>query len=319
MRISVTAPIEQALNHTKAILFDDFRFRMWLGLGFCAFLANLQFTFPNFSGDSLNTTPLEDWFRNNTELAVVLLLFAVIFGLGLWALMLWLQCRGKFMFLDGVLNDSGAVKEPWRRFQHLANNLFLFQILVLGAVIGVTVVLVLVIGLGVALENGGTGSARAIGIGLIAGGIGFVILLVLVYSLLLFIIECFLVPAMYRRNARATEALSVLSREVLRPYAWNIFLFLLMTMLLGLASFILVMIGMCITCCVAALPYVTYVVFLPIFVFFRLYTVYFLEQFGPDWRFFAREGDGAPPAGGSDPDPLDAIMDAPEGDPFQPA
>jgi len=44
------------------------------------------------------------------------------------------------------------------------------------------------------------------------------------------------------------------------------------------------LLGCCLTCCVALLPYVSSVVFLPVHVFFRSYSLCFLEQFGEEWR-----------------------------------
>jgi hypothetical protein len=57
-----------------------------------------------------------------------------------------------------------------------------------------------------------------------------------------------------------------------------------MSCLLGLGAALLVLLGCCLTCCVALLPYVSSVVFLPISVFFRCYSLGFLEQFGEEWR-----------------------------------
>jgi hypothetical protein len=44
------------------------------------------------------------------------------------------------------------------------------------------------------------------------------------------------------------------------------------------------LLGCCLTCCLALLPYLSSVVFLPIHVFFRCYSLKFLEQFGEEWR-----------------------------------
>lgn len=50
----------------------------------------------------------------------------------------------------------------------------------------------------------------------------------------------------------------------------------------------------CATCCIAVLPYIGSVILLPLSVFDRQYSLYYLEQFGPGWQFFAQ---GKPPAG----------------------
>lgn len=63
-------------------------------------------------------------------------------------------------------------------------------------------------------------------------------------------------------------------------------------LLIGLA--IAVLVGTCLTCCIAGLPYIQSVVFLPVYVFFRCFSVCFLEQFGEDWRLIKGD-EPAPP------------------------
>jgi hypothetical protein len=72
-------------------------------------------------------------------------------------------------------------------------------------------------------------------------------------------------------------------------------------------------IATCLTCCLAAIPYLGSVILLPLLVFDRAYPLYFLEQFGPEWRFFGPAsspaegtegpaGDEPGPGGGQPPD-----------------
>ena len=53
---------------------------------------------------------------------------------------------------------------------------------------------------------------------------------------------------------------------------------------LWIPALLLILLGCCFTCCVALLPYLSSVAFLPIFVFFRCYSLGFLAQFGEEWR-----------------------------------
>ena len=46
----------------------------------------------------------------------------------------------------------------------------------------------------------------------------------------------------------------------------------------------------CVTCCIAALPYIGAVILLPVYVFRRSYSIGFLSQFGPDYARFATLG-----------------------------
>jgi hypothetical protein len=62
------------------------------------------------------------------------------------------------------------------------------------------------------------------------------------------------------------------------------------TMIVGaIAMFVILM-----TCCLAALPYIGSVILLPLTVFVRSYSLCFIEQFGPDWQFFAATGPEPP-------------------------
>jgi len=45
----------------------------------------------------------------------------------------------------------------------------------------------------------------------------------------------------------------------------------------------------CLTLCLAALPYLGSVILLPLTVFLRSYSLYFIEQFGSEWRVFSRD------------------------------
>jgi hypothetical protein len=61
-------------------------------------------------------------------------------------------------------------------------------------------------------------------------------------------------------------------------------LFYLMKIVLGIAITIIGMMAVCLTCCMAAIPYLGTVILLPLIVFARCYPLCFLEQFGPQWR-----------------------------------
>ncbi len=43
----------------------------------------------------------------------------------------------------------------------------------------------------------------------------------------------------------------------------------------------------CLTCCIAAIPYVGTVILLPVFVLLRSFSLLFLRQFGPDYDVWA--------------------------------
>jgi hypothetical protein len=64
---------------------------------------------------------------------------------------------------------------------------------------------------------------------------------------------------------------------------------LLGLLVLWIPAILLAIAIICLTCCVALLPYLNSVALLPISVFFRCDSLCFLEQFGKDWRIVETE------------------------------
>jgi hypothetical protein len=104
------------------------------------------------------------------------------------------------------------------------------------------------------------------------------------------------IPVMYLRNLGVWPAWGVFWREVLAAQVGPVVLFCLMRIAIRIAIVVLSLLVCCCTCCLAILPYIGSVILLPLSVFDRCYSVYFLEQFGPSWRFFADEAPPAPAA-----------------------
>jgi len=67
----------------------------------------------------------------------------------------------------------------------------------------------------------------------------------------------------------------------------------------GMATGVVILTFVCVTCCVGycamVIPYIGTVVLLPVGVFFECYALYFLQQFGSEYTFFA--ADPAAPTG----------------------
>jgi hypothetical protein len=104
-----------------------------------------------------------------------------------------------------------------------------------------------------------------------------------------------MIPVMYRRRCKAAEAFWDVSKLVLaRPGPFILFaLFGLVLMVaLGIAGTVIT----CLTCCIAGLPYVSSVVFLPAFVWLLAFKLLFLRQFGSQYDVWAVAGDQEVPA-----------------------
>jgi len=180
---------------------------------------------------------------------------------------------------------------PWHEFRREGNSLFLYSLLV-----GFAVLLALaLVGLPIWLP-------------LLAGqdlpsGPGFVLMMialvsvVVALSVVLALITTLMVPIMYRRRCGAFAAFrAALAMTADEPAA--VILYLLFVVALWIAGALLACVVTCVTCCLAAVPYLGTVILLPIDVFFASYLLLFMRQFGPDFDVWANIVTPAPaPAG----------------------
>jgi len=297
MAISVTEPIGWALTRTGRMLFKPFDGRKWFVLGFCAWLANLgegggaNFN-PGGGGPGRRSgggpgpfDPVMDWGREHVGLVILVAVVALVAFLAIGLVLTWLSSRGKFMFLDGVVRNRGAVVEPWHRFRTPGNSLFGFRV---AFGLAVLAVVLLIAGAGLAIAWPDI-QAERFGVMAVAAIVVTSLLLIpamLVLVLIGALLKDFVVPVMYLRGVRALAAWGILWREVLPGHVGKIVLFYLMRIVLGFGIAVVAIVATCFTCCLTIIPYLGTVILLPIFVFMRSYSVYFLQQFGPGWRFF---------------------------------
>ncbi len=293
MALSVTDPVSAALDRTKRILFKPFDIRKWFVLGFCAFLAYLGEAGgggpPGGGGGGGGGGPsgaeVGDWIKANigVVIAVGLIVLTVVIVIGL--LVLWVRSRGKFMFIDGVVHNRGAVVAPWKAFRLHGNSLFLFSF---ALTFGMFVIEMLIVAFGVMLawpdiqsSEFGSASVSAIVMGvLLLFGAG------IVYYILAVLLEVFVVPTMYLHNMPVMPAWRIVRAEVLAGNSGTIILYFLMKIALAIAIGVIAVFATCLTCCLAVIPYLGTVILLPLYVFSRCYPVCFLEQLGPSWHFF---------------------------------
>ena len=296
MQVSVTGPIDPALSATKRILLAPFDLVKWFKLGFCAFLASLASNCAggnnglSFRGGGADTRRATYWVEDNGALVLIVAAIGLMVGLALYVLFIWLQSRGRFMFVDGVVKDRGAVAEPWRSYKAEGDRLFRASMIIY---IGFVFAWLAVAGISIFLAWGdlatGTFGSHALTIALLGGG--SLLVLAIAAAIVDTLLNDFVVPAMYARRCSFGDAWDAMSREVLRDRTGTIVLYLLMKLLIAIASAVLTIGLVCVTLCIAAcflaIPYVGTVVLLPLFVFQRCYSLYFLQQFGGRWDLFA--------------------------------
>lgn len=295
LRIRYWAPLEAAWERMKELLFRPFELGFWLVLGFSAWLAGLG------SGPGGGVSNVGDHSRHVGEslrdgasalfhntLLISLFLFIGLAVLVLVIILLWISSRGKFIFLDNVIRQRAEIVEPWGRLRRLGDSLclwrigFLIAILVLAAtMIGIPAV-VAAVSSGGAVQTLSVFSLSAVSLLIILS----VIVLAVGASLINLFLDAFIVPIMYRYDLKATEAWRhFLPWIKARPGALILYgAFVLMLLLgFGMAS----VLACLMTCCIAALPYVGTVIFLPLLVTYRYFSLEWLAQFDEGFDFFS--------------------------------
>ena len=297
-KIEIFKPFGEALALTKRILFQPFDFKKWLIIGFAAFLTYLNgggFTGfrPPMSGNWMNHFPndrgdLRAFIEQLDPVWMGLIAVVLILAIAIIIVLTWVRSRGHFVFIDCVVRNRAAIVEPWNEYRAEGNSYFVFALLLtLATLCVVGVVVVLIIGGAALVEHRQVGAPVGV-LGLILGGIGLFLFLILFGTVIQFV-----APLMYRRRCKAGAAFA----EILRTLSQHLgvfVLFCLFSMVLGLAVAILIVAATCMTCCIAAIPYVGTVILLPVFVFLQSFSLLFLRQFGSDYDVW----DGIPQSEG---------------------
>ena len=264
--INVAEPVSPALERVKHVLFRPFDLGKWFIIGFCAWLAQLgeggaggNFNFNNFGQhhnyeDNFRHALLRarDYVLDNLNWIVPLVAVLVVIGLALWLVFLWLNSRGKFMFLHCVALDKAEVAEPWHKFANEANSLFLFR-LVLGLVAMICTLPLLVIALVIVGRMFLAGQfipnaiLSAIGFGLLFFGMAIVFAIIQKLTL------DFVVPIMFLRRNRCLSAWKELG-TLISGHVGTFILYFLFQIVLAMAIGVIVLGVVIITCCMRRMP-----------------------------------------------------------------
>jgi len=288
--IQIFRPFGEAFELMKKILFHPFDLKKWFVVGFAAWLANLgggggSFNYPyneredaHKLNETISQIPHPILITGICALIVVVLLLIVLFA--------WLRARGRFLFIDCIVKNRGAIAEPWREFRTEGNSYFLFSLTaavclaLFAALLSAPLVYLAIRGrFYLSLHRD-----RLEPYVLLITALWVFIILLAVFGWAL--IVNFMVPVMYRRRCRAYEAFRAATSLITR-HPGEIVLYCLFLIVLALASVIVGCVVTCATCCIAAIPYVGTVILLPVFVLLRSFSLLFLRQFGPEYDVWA--------------------------------
>jgi len=299
MKIEIFKPFGEAYEVMKKILFQPFDLKKWLVLGFAAFLAHLGGGFGfNFNYDrrsDLRHTPFSQYVTDTmSRIPWPLIIFGtavfLVVVLAIVILFAWLRARGRFIFIDCIVKNRAAIVEPWSEFRKEGNSYFVFALvlgiafIIIAALLSLPFMLPVVRGV-TFLHLHDVYLISTITLWAVA-----VLLLVFCWAL----VAHFMVAVMYRKRCQASEALRIIL-ALIWQYPGEITLYCLFWIVLGLATAVVACLITCLTCCVAAVPYVGTVILLPVYLCLRAFSLFFLRQFGPDYDVWAGQPAVTPP------------------------
>jgi hypothetical protein len=300
--ISVTEAVEPAYERVKLILFKPFNLSKWFVIGFCAWLAGLGESggSPGGGGNSTNFDNQQashyyqqarDYVVANYAWIIPLAAALVVLLLAIFVLVVWLSSRGKFMFLHCVAGNVAEVEVPWSKYARQANSLFWFRIAVslAGMVLWLPLLVFIIIDISRMFRRG---EADVVGVLLAVASVLALMLASLVLVLIRKFTMDFVVPIQFLRGSGCTAAwrefLGLLSAH---PGKFTIYILFQIVLGMAIAALIgaAILATLCIACCLMSLPYIGTVFLLPVIIFKRAYSLYYLAQYGPQFDVFPPE------------------------------
>ena len=298
--ISVIDPISSAIERVKLILFDPFEIEKWFVIGFCAWLAFLGEGGGGgggvASGGGGHPGNFGEFIAEHLAIIITVVVIILVIGFAIGIVLTWLSSRGRFMFLHCVAENKAQVKFPWRQYRKQGNSLFLFRLALMfvglfcfGILIAGGIVLGIVFG-----RSGSPGPIILI----VAVFVLLLIPMAIVFGVIGKFLKDFVVPIMYVNNSTCMEGWRRFT-QLLSGNKGRFALYILFQIVIGMVIGTIVMLVVLMTCCCAgcilAIPYIGTVLMLPILVFQRSYSLYYLGQYGSGFDVFARAQDEAAP------------------------
>lgn len=297
--ISVLRPVGFAIEKTREILFSPFDMGKWFTIGFCAWLAFLGES-GGGSGGGRGGRPnihlkeqlseVRNYIAANMSWLIPAALVALVIFSVIAIVLIWLRSRGKFMFLFCVARNEAQVVYPWTEYAREGNSLFLFKLCV--GLISAICFIPLAIGWFIVVLPLIQSERLIIAA---AGPLVFLSLATLAVTIIFGVIsvftEHFVVPVMYLYRISCMEGWRRF-RILLNSNVWRFIGYLFFILLISLCIVAIIFAAVIFTCCcfacVSLIPYIGTVLILPLLVFLRAYSAFYLAQYGPEWDVFAR-------------------------------
>jgi len=289
--LSATDAARDAVELVKRRLFP-FQFDRWFALGFVAFLDQCGrsgggVNVPGGGGGSpggggiekTDVSGVTDWLSGHIGLIVAIAVFAMVVVIAFTAVVLWLNSRGVFMYLDNVATGRSDISRPWSEHKEKASSYFAWSFGVsLAALVGILVLLVPILLMAFSLLTGGARLGPILGI---VGAVLFLLLFVLGLSLFSVLLRDFAAPLQMRLGVPCGQALGIAWGLVQRNVgAFVAYVALKIVFAIG-AGIVAMLVG-CLTCCLGFLPVISHTILQPLLYFERAWSLFLLRQAGYD-------------------------------------
>ena len=302
--LPVVSPIDaarEAIAFTRRELFP-IRVEKWLLLGLLAFLDQCGRSFrggggagghggPGFDGGHAGSPgqALEwlqraaEWLSAHAAIVALGALAAVVAVCLVAAVVLWVNSRGVFLYLDGVVGGRPGLARPWRQHAAAASSYFGWS---LGLSLSGFALVLFAAGLVVAgLFAFATGRVQGGEAWLAAAAIVPVVVLLLLalplVALAALALRDFVAPLQLATGLPCGPSARLLESLVMaHPGAFV--LYLVLKLLVTVAGGVVILLVGCVTCCIGFLPVVMQTLFQPLFFFDRAFPVFLLRQLGYD-------------------------------------
>src|SRR5690348_13811658 len=213
MPISLFDPLQRAWERMVRMLFRPFQARTWFVLGFAAFLSEFlsggTATHYGWHGHGGHWSHdevagrIHEWLSEPGIIVAAVCVGAVALIAAI--ALLWVSCRGRFIFLDDVVHERAAIVDPWHRYARLGDSLFIWTVLfILG--VGVLLLVIALPFLASLQQLWAEGSFSWTGVLSILGFVVLAIPLAILIAYTLLFLNAFVVPIMYRHDLAAVPA-----------------------------------------------------------------------------------------------------------------
>lgn len=290
---SPLAAAAEAYQHTRRHLFP-FKFERWLALGLVAFLdqcgrGGISGSIPgggpgpglptgngSGSGDG-GFGELGAWMGEHVALVVGLAALAIALIVAFMALVLWINSRATFVYVENVATGGTEIARPWRAHAERARSYFAWRF---GLALGLMVAVLSLVGLGIAAVLTLADHGYQLVVALLVL-VPLLLLLIVAAALLSVALRDFAAPIQMAAGVGCGAALRLVA-DLVRAHPLAFFLYVVLKVVFGIAQGMVLLVAACFTCCCILIPVVTQTFLQPLFFFERAWSLYLLRQMGYD-------------------------------------